>query len=541
MEDYNRPLQTTDLLVSPGSDRLAALRKDSADFLHSAAYAGLQAPITGLTQLVDRASGTDLEPKTTFIDAPEEAPLLSYRWHVQQLGSMVGLALPFLLLHKSVGKCTNFLVGRPETMVTRGYSMKALPARAVGESVLTGAIFDGVFRAVPQDQQSSFAEARLKNAIVGGTTFGVLSGVSLGLQAACRARPIRGEIVSTVVSGIPAGLVNAELGSYLSTGKHAKAEELWGAVYSFSVLGGMIGGGKQLMAGTEGAIRQQRRTTTTGGPQNVRTLEFNTERSTMDHIDYFISDVQEWLKPPTKVEEPSAACKGESPKRLCYEDLEPMLREHTRQLTKGEPVEGLNLLAAADWFEDRGDQARADHLRRCSNHKALCEEYLSQLTELMKTNPDMLENFDRLASGISAESPTRIRMSNKAGYEGLHSWNRRNFEMYGRDNAILLADESLRSEAIKLAKANPNDMSCLFLKGVFFHWEGIPIPKGAQMVGTVLEGARLHAVNRVNFRCAVVSQAVFTGGIRRCDFMYATGSTNVHRFKNEGWFSSARE
>src|SRR3982750_70076 len=72
------------------------------DAVHSALYTALQEPVSGVTQIVDEFTGTKLLPKVQFLDAPVQAQFGTADWHAQQVGSAVGMLLPFMLVGKGV-------------------------------------------------------------------------------------------------------------------------------------------------------------------------------------------------------------------------------------------------------------------------------------------------------------------------------------------------------------------------------------------------------------------------------------------------------
>jgi len=76
-------------------------------FLQTAAYESLQAPIKGVAQIVDQASGsTKLAKSLTFMEAPVKAEFNSAGWYGQQFGS-AGKLVPFIaayaVTHKAFG------------------------------------------------------------------------------------------------------------------------------------------------------------------------------------------------------------------------------------------------------------------------------------------------------------------------------------------------------------------------------------------------------------------------------------------------------
>lgn len=216
------------------------------ELFHSAAYAGVQTPVSGAAQLLDKAAGTESCASLQFVDAPAESEFLSSRWHAQQIGATVGMIVPFLLVHKAVSGVGNAALGKAET----GLGSTLFTRRAVGESALTGAIMEGVFRPVNTELQPDFLRSRFENAVTGGLTMGVLTGGSIGLQSAFRqertlaARLVSSDIGSAMISGVPAGLVHAEVASKVTTGEHASFRQHAESVYSFCLLGAALASSK---------------------------------------------------------------------------------------------------------------------------------------------------------------------------------------------------------------------------------------------------------------------------------------------------------
>ncbi|MBY0549764.1 MAG: hypothetical protein K2W95_20995 [Candidatus Obscuribacterales bacterium] len=220
------------------------------EFARSAVWGGLQAPLLGAAQVIDKTLDTDLQKTVQFMSAPTEAQS-NGRWHAQQLGTMAGMAIPFLLLHKIVGVGGNQLRGTLE----KNAPVACLTKRTIQESVATGMLFDGLFRPLTEEQmQNNFFGARAKNALIGGITFGALTGTSIGIKSVMRthqglaANLVRSEIGSTMLAGIPAGIINAELTSRLYTGQRASLKQVGQSVYNFAVLGATMTLGKRFVA-----------------------------------------------------------------------------------------------------------------------------------------------------------------------------------------------------------------------------------------------------------------------------------------------------
>lgn len=215
------------------SSQHANLLDLGVDFMHSAVYAGIQAPLTGATQLIDQVAGTHLDKSVSFIDAPEHAQFGTADWHAQQLGGALGTVLPFLVVHKGM---------------SAALGDSALMSSPIAQGAGSGLVFGSVFQ--PSETGQNFWTSRLKNGVGSGVTFGALGGFNgaLGKLAESEAltgtiaqRLVGNQIFSGIVSGVPAGLVGAETGSILGGKGLASGQELTQSAYSYGLIGGLFG------------------------------------------------------------------------------------------------------------------------------------------------------------------------------------------------------------------------------------------------------------------------------------------------------------
>jgi hypothetical protein len=190
------------------------------DFLRSAAYSGIQAPIEGVSQLVNKTVGSNVIPEVRMIDAPKHAEFGSTRWHAQTIGGAVGMLAPFMAVNKGVGSL----------MRTEAAAMNSLRFK-VTQAATAGFVYDGLMRPV-QDNEGNFWAARLKHATVGAVTFGTLAGTGHALDAV--SKPI---LFNHTVAGITAGGTNAQLESLLSGKGFASTEDTMRGGYTFAVVG----------------------------------------------------------------------------------------------------------------------------------------------------------------------------------------------------------------------------------------------------------------------------------------------------------------
>ncbi|CAN5175848.1 hypothetical protein BH10CYA1_BH10CYA1_39410 [soil metagenome] len=217
------------------------------DAVHSALYTAIQEPVSGVTQIVDEVAGTKLLPKVQFLSAPVQAQFGTADWHAQQVGSAVGMLLPFMLVGKGVRGALGTSAEGASLMTT-----KAAFGMSIKEAGLTGFAYDAFLR--PSDTNHTgglggFLLDRGTQGAVGAGTFMTLTGSSLGLRSlggsaierSALLPLLKNPIVNGVLSGIPAGLFSAEAGSLTKTGHLASAQELGQSVYGMSVIGGGFG------------------------------------------------------------------------------------------------------------------------------------------------------------------------------------------------------------------------------------------------------------------------------------------------------------
>jgi hypothetical protein len=231
-----------------------------ADAVHSAIYTGIQEPISGVTQIVDEFAGTKFQPKVQFMSAPEQVKFGSGEWHAQQVGAAVGTLLPFLLVRKGVRGVLGTATEEAGLMSSRtafNMSMK--------EAALTGFTYDALLRPSQQNNAGigQFLLDRGTQGAIGAGTFTTMTAAGLGLKQLAGSSAIersvllpilKNPIASGALSGVPAGLFNAEANSLVKTGHLASGNELAQSGYGMLLVGGGFGLAHSLK-GTESGAR----------------------------------------------------------------------------------------------------------------------------------------------------------------------------------------------------------------------------------------------------------------------------------------------
>ncbi len=208
------------------------------------AYSALQTPISGIADTVDHLAGTHILPNVQFIDAPAPEKPLSVGWHAEQIGSALGMLVPFLATHKALG-ATGLDVFSAE---------KASTQMLLARSATSGFVLDGLLR--PGDanaQGANYWLGRAGNGVIGAATFSAFTGASIGLKSIAgefegttAARLLKNNIVGGALSGIPIGAVSTELHSLIDTGHSASLQQLGEGAYGMAFVGGALGGIGQL-------------------------------------------------------------------------------------------------------------------------------------------------------------------------------------------------------------------------------------------------------------------------------------------------------
>lgn len=221
----------------------------------------------GVSQIIDKSAGTTIMNSvksglaTVGISAPEEAQG-SIGQHAQMLGNAVGMMLPYVLLHKSMGRGAarvfgeETLVARSSTALMGGRAFGAETAKHAGLAFGTGFVYDSLVR--PSDENLnglSFVQDRFLNGLTGGTTMATLSASSFGLarlggSEAIKsrfARAVLGDPIGTsVLAAVPAGLVSAEAHALRGGNLLPTAAEAGQSVYQMAFVGFAFGGAHKL-------------------------------------------------------------------------------------------------------------------------------------------------------------------------------------------------------------------------------------------------------------------------------------------------------
>lgn len=240
-----RPDLLADQKAPPGIHEASVL-------LHSAAYAGLQAPLNAIVQPFGGKADT-------IISAPEQTKAWSSDWHMQQVGTGVGMLAPILLSRKLL--TTVFPSATAKLATEKGIEAltkqeaRFLARYELGISVGTGLVFGGLLTPSKLEPGQSLADARWRQAGSAGVTFGTLTLGTMGIKSLAGSsalkettagRWLKNDTVATALAGVPAGIVSVDAhsvfnGKGLPTLAQHFDSKYAEAVYNFSVVGAGIG------------------------------------------------------------------------------------------------------------------------------------------------------------------------------------------------------------------------------------------------------------------------------------------------------------
>ncbi len=193
----------------------------------------VQRPLNGLTELGGQLTGVKL-PKLDIMHPSK--PTTKAEGFIQAAGSTIGMIVPFVLTRGAVRGAL-------------GSKLSTSLASAAVENGATGFIVGSVL--TPSEKGKNFWESRLATGLTDGATFATL-GVTAKSLGGTKALASTSESLLLsrvskatgvgVLSGLPAGLVNAEFDSITHGRGLAKLDEVAGRMKDFALFGGLLGG-----------------------------------------------------------------------------------------------------------------------------------------------------------------------------------------------------------------------------------------------------------------------------------------------------------
>jgi hypothetical protein len=254
-------------MVGDSHDNLTQQTKESptfaGEFYNSAMYRAFEAPVLGLTQLIDK-TGTNLSANvssafdTIGVSAPKQESLSTGAWLGRTIGGAVGMMAPVGLL--GMGS-RGLLSSMAPSLLTERTAI----GLSLSESTLTGGVFGTLL--TPTDGKDLLTERMIGGAGM-ATSFGLLSGTGLAMskfgmtETAARwgmRDVLQNPISAGVFSGVPAGLINAETNAVQKGDWIFSKEELGTQMLQMSIVGGVFGARTQLFGAkpAEAPVRPQ--------------------------------------------------------------------------------------------------------------------------------------------------------------------------------------------------------------------------------------------------------------------------------------------
>ncbi len=210
--------------------------------IKSFSYSAYESPILGVSQIVKATTNVNIEKYLPQVKALQPNQFGSSNWYASQIGSGLGIALDFILADKLMGSKIANQANSDIINVTN--------SKIITQSAISGALYEGIFS--PSDltaHNKNLLTSRLKQAISGSLTFGVMSGVSNGLgnltsKIADRnilAKSLNNNLVNGIVSGSIGGIVNVNSASLLNGHGLASFKNDIQTAYAYSVAGAPLG------------------------------------------------------------------------------------------------------------------------------------------------------------------------------------------------------------------------------------------------------------------------------------------------------------
>lgn len=243
-------------LVQPQESNAKSLTKKVAT---SAAYAAFQSPLNGLVQIMDKTCGTSILNSVQIFSSPSSnTEFGTLRWHAQEIGNAAGMVLPFLMTYaatRRLAKAAGIDLQSTGALTGRNYRSEVALAGTTG--IAYGAIL------TPSSANESLICGRLKNATEQGLTFATLTAAAGGLKRwsknaedSLAGNVLRNDIAASVIAGLPAGSVHADLHSLLAGQGFANWKDRAQSAYGFMFIGGTLGSahliGESLIFGANG-------------------------------------------------------------------------------------------------------------------------------------------------------------------------------------------------------------------------------------------------------------------------------------------------
>jgi hypothetical protein len=209
------------------------------DLIQAAVYSAIQAPYDGMAQIADNLGNKRVSKDSSLFDVPVQAEFLSGRWHTQQLGSGIGMMIPFALAGLAVRGGSTVLksafVQGAKRQLEKGVTTTAITAC---QAAATGFLFDTLLTPLHNDQSGNFWSNKLKSGGTGAATMGMLSLSGAAITRSFGApHSLGSRMGANLLSGPPVGFLNAHVRSFLFDDRLAAEAEVGRSMYNFAFVG----------------------------------------------------------------------------------------------------------------------------------------------------------------------------------------------------------------------------------------------------------------------------------------------------------------
>ncbi|MBS1955791.1 MAG: hypothetical protein JST89_16525 [Cyanobacteria bacterium SZAS-4] len=213
------------------------------DFARTLAYTAIQNPVTAVSQILDKATGTNVAANINMIDRADQGSFGGGRWHAQQIAAGVGALVPFvaaLAVTKNISRAV-----QAEELALR-YSSGAAAATAsafrTGEMATAGLVQGALLE--PNQNKDKFFQERLTQGITSGVTMGSMHMFSNKFSEWTGASAIGASLLNksltTGLAGGAGGFVGLEAHGLL-TGEALSGKEAVQSVYQAVFTGAALG------------------------------------------------------------------------------------------------------------------------------------------------------------------------------------------------------------------------------------------------------------------------------------------------------------
>ena len=251
-----------------------------AEFLRSAVYTGVEAPLRAMAQL----AGKEADEKVmrgfaaVGVESPHQAIFNSKQWYAQQIGGAVGMTVPFMLLRGGISALADKACGA----AAMAAGTQTLTQMAMKEAALSGAagLAYGTLLTPGKEaglNNASFYGERVKSGLSTGASFAALgfagtyagAGLNLAANAVERstiaalpkdtiANALRFPAVAGMLGGIPGGVINAEAGALKDGRLLPTGQELKESTVAMMAVGGTLGTASWLLDRAQQASEKTR-------------------------------------------------------------------------------------------------------------------------------------------------------------------------------------------------------------------------------------------------------------------------------------------